>query len=162
MEPDIAKRKLEIYAKLVAGEKKMVALAERPAFKPNDKSWEPDSYKPAEHLHTKYFSAVELDRELARRDKRHWEEYTEKITKEVEYLKKIKDDGEKLKKWVLDADAAGKRIETLGRIIVGQGKEKALSERPAVKPSMPTSVTRLSGTVMLHPLNLRKALRGGQ
>jgi hypothetical protein len=162
MEPDIAKRKLEIYAKLVAGEKKMAALAERPSFKPNDKSWEPDSYKPAEHLHTKYFSAVELDRELARRDKKHWEEYTEKITKEVEYLKKIKDDGEKLKKWVLDADAAGKRIETLGRIIVGQGKEKALAERPAVKPSMPTSVTRLSGTVMLHPLNIRKALRGGQ
>jgi hypothetical protein len=161
LDPDVAKRKLDIFAKLVKGEVMAAKLTERPAFKPNDKSWQPASSKPAEHLHSQYFSAVELDRELARRDKKHWDEYTEKITKEIEYLKKIKDDGEKLKKWALDADAAGKRIETLGRIVVGQRKEKALAERPAVKPSMPTSVTRLSGTVMLHPINIRAALRSG-
>jgi len=158
LDPDVAKRKLDIFAKLVKGEVMAAKLTERPAFKPNDKSWQPASSKPAEHLHSQYFSAVELDRELARRDKKHWDEYTEKITKEVAYLTKIKDDGEKLKKWALDGDAAGKRIETLGRIIVGQGKAKLLDERPAVKPSMPTSVTRLSGSVMMHPLNIRKSM----
>ena len=158
LDPDIAKRKLEIFAKLVVGEKKLAALSERKPFAPNWPGWEPDSYKPHEHLPDTYYSAVELDRELARRDKKHWDEYTEKITKEVAYLTKIKDDGEKLKKWALDGDAAGKRIETLGRIIVGQGKAKLLDERPAVKPSMPTSVTRLSGSVMMHPLNIRKSM----
>jgi hypothetical protein len=161
MDQDIAKRKMEIYQKLIKGEVTALKLTERKAFYPTEPNWHPDSSKPAEHLPDKYFSSVELDRELARRDKKHWEEYTIKITNEIEYLTKIKDDAEKLKKWALDQDAAGKRIETLGRIVKGQKSELKLAERPAQKPpTKDPGSSRLSGTVMLHPINVRKALRG--
>jgi len=162
MDGDVAKRKVEIFTKLVKGEVMAAKLLERKPFAPTNPSWAPDSSKPAEHLPDKYFSDVELQRELSKRDKKHWEEYTEKISKEVEYLTKIKDDAEKLKKWALDGDTATKRVETLKLIIKGQKSEAKLAERPAQKPPQPLGVGRMSGTVMLHPINVRKALaRGG-
>lgn len=162
MDGDMAKRKIDIYSRMLKGETATAKLSERPSFKPNNPSWHPESEKQAEHLPDKYFSAVELDRELARRDKKHWEEYKEKLEHEVEVLTKIGDDSEKLKSRGIDGDGAKRRIEIYSKIIKGEEASKKLLERPAMKPNPPTAQFRLSGTVMLHPRNVRAALRSNK
>jgi hypothetical protein len=162
MDADVAKRKVEIFTKLIKGEDMLAKLKERPSFKPNNPSWHPESEKQAEHLPDRYFSAVELERELAKRDLAHWEAYTAKLEAEVAFLTKNAEDSEKLKKLALDSDGAKKRVEILGRIIKGQGAAKKLAERPAMKPNPPTINFRMSSTVMLHPRNVLVALRGGK
>jgi hypothetical protein len=162
IDADMAKRKAEIYSKLIKGELAAAKLKERPEFKPNNPSWHPESEKQAEHMPDTYFSAVELDRELAKRDKVHWEQYKEKLTKEVEWLAANAENGDKLKARGLDGDTAKRRVEIFSKIIKGQEKAAKLVERPALKPNPPTQAFRLSGTVMLHPINVRKMLRSGK
>ena len=159
MDGDMAKRKIDIYTRMIKGETMSAKLRERPSFKPNNPSWHPESEKQAEHLPDQYFSAVELDRELVRRDKKHWEEYKAKLEKEVEILGKIGDDAEKLKSRGIDSDGAKRRIEIYSKIIKGEETAKKLVERPAMKPNPPTAKFRMCGTVMLHPRNVRAALR---
>jgi len=160
MDGDMAKRKIEIYTKMIKGEDMLVKLKERPSFKPNNPSWHPESEKPVEHLPDRYFSAAELERELNRREKKHWEEYKVKVENEIARLQKIGEDGEKLKKLALDADGAKRRIEIFTKILAGENRAAKLSERPKMKPNPPTVQFRMSGTVMLHPINVRKALSG--
>jgi hypothetical protein len=76
----------------------------------------------------------------------------------VAHLTKIQDDGEKLKALAMDSDIAKRKIEIYNKIIKGETNSAKLSERPKMKPNPPTVNFRMSGTVMLHPINVRKAL----
>ncbi len=82
------------------------------------------------------------------------------LQNEIARLQKIGEDGEKLKKLALDADGAKRRIEIFTKILAGENRAAKLSERPKMKPNPPTVQFRMSGTVMLHPINVRKALSG--
>jgi hypothetical protein len=77
-------------------------------------------------------------------------------------LTKIGEDAEKLKKIGLDGDGAKRRLDIFSRIIKGEERAVKLAERPAMKPNPPTINFRMSGSVMMHPINVRAVLRGGK
>jgi hypothetical protein len=148
---DALKKKLELSQRLLKGAKGAEKLKERPVMKPPSKD-ATLAEEPAEHMPDAYLSAHDLERKLAKDDEAWEKSYVAKLEGEIPRLqaKIAKGDG--------DVDAVKKRLDLAGRLLKGALQVPKLKERAAFRG--PTEVTgRLSGTVMLHPKNVRAMIR---
>jgi len=150
---DAFKKRREMCGRLLTGFKGAVKLKERPAMKPPSTDVHLASEKPLEHMHSAYFSAHDLERELAKADAEHWKLFAAKLEAEVPGLEA------KVAKGEGDVDAAKKRLEVVKKLLKGEKGAEKLKERPALKGGVKVSNARMSSTVMMHKINVHRMLK---
>jgi hypothetical protein len=138
MDADIAKRFCDLYERLLKGEAMADKLKERRAFKPGMGQFHPESEKPLEHIPDPYMADYELYRKLKRDEPKHWEEFTAKLQKEIDWMTANMDNAEKLKTRSMDGDMAKRKVDIYSRMIKGEANLGKLKERPSFKPNNPS------------------------
>lgn len=150
---DGLKKRLAYVQSSIKAIKGLEKLEERHEFRPTNRDAASGMSKALEHLPEPYMSAVGLERHLKAKEAARGEQTIKALEAEIEKLQKKAADGS------ID-DIGKRRLEIAQKLLKGEKVAMTkLVERPTFKAGAgdPTA-TRLSSTVMLHPLNVRKAL----